>query len=46
MPIAFYLPAILLLWTFPLTPHVQKRIRTLVEWRARRTARKQAPSAS
>ena len=40
MPIAFYLPAILLLWTFPLTPHVQKRIRTLVEWRARRAVRR------
>ena len=46
MPIAFYVPAILLLWTFPLTPQVQKRIRSLVEWRARRAARRQAPAAS
>jgi hypothetical protein len=45
MPIAFYVPAILLLWTFPLTPQVQKRIRSLVEWRARRAARRQAPAA-
>jgi Na+/melibiose symporter-like transporter len=40
MPIAFYAPAILLLWSFPLTPKVQKRIRTLIEWRARRAARR------
>jgi GPH family glycoside/pentoside/hexuronide:cation symporter len=40
MPIAFYLPAVLLLWNFPLTPEVQKRIRKLVDWRAHRAARR------
>lgn len=34
MPIAFYAPAIFLLWNFPLTPERQRRIRTLVHKRA------------
>ena len=43
MPIIFYAPAIFLLWTFPLTPEVQRRIRRLVHKRAlRHQARKPA----
>jgi Na+/melibiose symporter-like transporter len=42
MPIAFYLPAILLLWTFPITPEVQRRIRRLVERRVLRKLRREA----
>ncbi len=36
LPIAFYVPAIALLWTFPITPEVQRRIRNLAERRLRR----------
>lgn len=34
-PIVFWLPAIALLWNFPITPAVQKRIRQLIERRIR-----------
>jgi Na+/melibiose symporter-like transporter len=40
LPIAFYVPAILLLWTFPITPEVQRRIRRLVERRVLRKIRR------
>ncbi len=42
LPIAFYVPAILLLWTFPITPEVQRRIRRLVERRVLRKLRREA----
>jgi Na+/melibiose symporter-like transporter len=42
LPIAFYVPAILLLWTFPITPEVQRRIRRLVERRVLRKLRRDA----
>ena len=41
LPIIFYLPAIALLWSFPITPEVQRRIRSLVEHRAKRAFRPQ-----
>ena len=34
-PIVFWLPAIALLWNFPITPAVQRRIRRLIERRIR-----------
>jgi Na+/melibiose symporter-like transporter len=40
LPIAFYVPAIALLWTFPITPEVQRRIRKLIEQRLLRAPRK------
>ena len=42
LPIAFYVPAIALLWTFPITPEVQRRIRRLVERRVLRKIRREA----
>lgn len=36
LPICFYLMAIALIWTFPITPEVQRRIRRLVEKRVLR----------
>lgn len=42
LPIAFYVPAILLLWSFPITPELQRRIRRLVERRVLRKLRLQA----
>jgi Na+/melibiose symporter-like transporter len=42
LPIAFYVPAIALLWTFPITPEVQRRIRRLVERRVLRKLRREA----
>jgi Na+/melibiose symporter-like transporter len=42
LPIAFYVPAIALLWTFPITPEVQARIRRLVERRVLRKIRREA----
>jgi Na+/melibiose symporter-like transporter len=42
LPIAFYVPAILLLWSFPITPEVQRRIRRLVERRVLRKLRREA----
>ena len=33
LPMVFYLPGILLLWNFPITPEVQARIRRLIERR-------------
>jgi len=42
LPIAFYVPAILLLWSFPITPDVQRRIRRLVERRVLRKLRRDA----
>jgi uncharacterized protein YqfA (UPF0365 family) len=32
-PIALWIPAIALLWNFPITPAVQRRIRRLIERR-------------
>jgi Na+/melibiose symporter-like transporter len=34
-PVVFWIPAIALLWNFPITPAVQKRIRQLIERRIR-----------
>lgn len=42
LPIVFYIPAIALLWTFPITPEVQRRIRRLVERRVLRKIRREA----
>ncbi len=33
LPIVFYVPAIALIWNFPITPVVQRRIRSLIERR-------------
>lgn len=45
-PVVFWLPAIALLWNFPITPAVQKRIRTLIERRIEieRAARASGPT--
>ncbi|MFN8947888.1 MAG: MFS transporter, partial [Alphaproteobacteria bacterium] len=42
LPIVFYLMAVALIWTFPITPQVQKRIRGLLERRAARAASRKA----
>ena len=42
VPIAFYVPAIALLWSFPITPDVQRRIRRLVERRVLRKITREA----
>jgi Na+/melibiose symporter-like transporter len=42
LPITFYVLAVALIWTFPITPEVQKRIRRLIERRAARAASRKA----
>jgi glycoside/pentoside/hexuronide:cation symporter, GPH family len=42
LPIVFYLPAVALLWSFPITPQVQARIRRLVERRVLRKLKREA----
>ena len=42
LPITFYVMAVAFIWTFPITPEVQKRIRRLVERRAARAATRKA----
>lgn len=51
-PVVFWIPAIAMLWNFPITPAVQKRIRNLIERRIRieqevqRRKAKSAPRAA
>jgi Na+/melibiose symporter-like transporter len=39
LPIVFYVPAIALLWSFPITPEVQRRVRRLAMLRLKRRPR-------
>jgi Na+/melibiose symporter-like transporter len=51
-PVVFWIPAIAMLWNFPITPAVQRRIRNLIERRIRieqevhRRKAKSAPRAA
>jgi len=46
LPITFYVMAVALIWTFPITPEVQRRVRRLVEKRMLRRNKRDASVAS